>query len=286
MKRIFTLAGLICISLMGFSQRDTVAQIIVTTDTSVTPMHDTTQMANDTIRIGSMIIIRSGHDRGDRNVYRRNYHTNENVKTNWCVIDLGFNQVNDRTDYGASIANGYLPAGANSDWFTQKNFKSTNVNIWVFMQTRNLIKHVVNLKYAAGVELNNYKYRENIRFAEKGLPMVYEDNVNYRKNKLALDYITVPLMINFNFNPKKKNPIGLSTGISAGYLYSSRQKTNGGGLGKKKYRDDFEARNFKIAYVAELVLGPIKLYGSYATQSMFKKGLDMTPYSFGIRLSN
>jgi hypothetical protein len=278
MKRVFTLAGLICISLIGFGQQDTSVQI-AQADTAVAP-------ARDTIRIGNMIIVRSGKDNGDRNVYRRNYQNEGNVQTNWGVVDIGFNQVNDRTNYTQSIANGYLPAGANGDWFSQKNFKSTNINIWVFMQRRNLIKHYVNLKYGAGLELNNYKYREDIRFAEKGLPMVSMDNVDYRKNKLALDYITVPLMLNFNLTPKKKNSFGFSAGVSAGYLYSSRQKTNGGGMGKKKYKDDFEARNFKIAYIAEIAVGPVKLYGSYATQSMFKKGLDMTPYSFGIRIAN
>ncbi|MBA4166856.1 MAG: outer membrane beta-barrel protein [Chitinophagaceae bacterium] len=286
MKRIITLAGLICISLIGFGQRDTVAQLIITTDTAIAPSHDTTHLPNDTIRIGNMIIIKAGTPHGDHRFMRRDNFNNSNVSTNWFVVDLGFNQVNDQTGYPQSIANGYLPAGANEDWFTQKNFKSTNVNIWVFMQQRNLIKHVVNLKYGAGLELNNYKYRENIRFAEKGFPLVAMDNADYQKNKLALDYLTVPLMLNFNFTPKKKNPVGLSAGISAGYLYSSRQKTNGGGKGKQKYRDDFETRNFKIAYIAELTLGPVKLYGSYATQSMFRKGLDMTPFSFGIRLAN
>jgi hypothetical protein len=284
MKRMFTLAGLICISIMGFGQKDTMTQI--TRDTSLLPSHDTAIVVNDTIHIGNMIIIRSGHDNGDPNVYKTDNFNNEKVSTNWFVVDLGFNQVNDRTNYARAISNGSLPAGANGDWFSQRNFKSTNVNIWVFMQRRNLIRHVLNLKYGAGLELNNYKYSENIRFAEKGLPQVSMDNVDYRKNKLALDYITVPLMLNFNLTPKKKNAFGVSAGISAGYLYSSRQKTVGGGMGKKKYRDDFELRDFKIAYIAEISLGPVKLFGSYATQSMFKKGLGQTPYSFGFRISN
>jgi len=284
MKRMFTLAGLICISIMGFGQKDTMTQ--TTRDTSLLPSHDTAIVANDTIHIGNMTIIRRGHDNGDSNVYKNDNFNNEKVSTNWFVVDLGFNQVNDRTNYARAISNGSLPAGANGDWFSQRNFKSTNVNIWVFMQRRNLIRHVLNLKYGAGLELNNYKYRENIRFAEKGQPLVSMDNVVYRKNKLALDYITVPLTLNFNLTPKKKNAFGVSAGVSAGYLYSSRQKTVGGGMGKKKYRDDFELRDFKIAYIAEISLGPVKLFGSYATQSMFKKGLDQTPYSFGFRISN
>jgi len=75
-------------------------------------------------------------------------------------------------------------------------------------------------------------------------------------------------------------------GISAGYLYSSRQKVITHEDGKQKTHDDFELQPFKISYIAELQLGPVKLYGSLTSKSMFRKGLDQTPYNFGIRLSN
>ena len=45
-----------------------------------------------------------------------------------------------------------------------------------------------------------------------------------KKNKLAADYLTVPLMVNFNFTPERRNGFGFSAGVSAGYLYSARQK--------------------------------------------------------------
>ena len=105
---------------------------------------------------------------------------------------------------------------------------------------------------------------------------------------LAPPKLTVPLMLNFNFTPNSSNnkSIGLSAGVSAGYLYSSRQKMITREDGKQKIHDPMELNPFKLSYVAELQLGPIKLYGSLASQSMFKKGLDQTPYTFGIRLSN
>ncbi len=43
-------------------------------------------------------------------------------------------------------------------------------------------------------------------------------------------------------------------------------------MGKKKERDDFDLRKLKLAYIAEISLGPVRLYGSYATKSMFKNG--------------
>ena len=155
------------------------------------------------------------------------------------------------------------------------------------MQRLNMIKHVVNLKYGLGAEWNNYKYTENIKFQKTPMPLVVMDNVDYRKNKLTANYITVPMMLNFNFTPNIKRGFGLSAGLSAGYLYASKQKINDGPEpGKVKYRDDFELRKFKLAYIAELDMGPVLLYASVGTRSMFENALDQTPINFGIRLSS
>ena len=271
MKRTGFLLALLCAGISGISQ-----------DSTALPQ-------NDTIIVGNMIIIRSGKDRPFSyfDSTAKIFRPRKNRNVNWAIFDIGFNQVNDQTNYAQAIADGYLPMGASDDWFNQRNFKSTNINIWVFMQRLNMIKNVVNLKYGAGIELNNYRYTTDVRFQETPKPMALMDTKGFSKNKLAADYITVPLMVNFNFTPNKRNHgFGFSVGASAGYLYSSRQKTKGGGEKKQKYHDDFELRDFKIAYIGELSLGPIRLYGSYATQSMFKNGLDQTPFSFGLRLSN
>jgi hypothetical protein len=273
MKRVFTLLAVVCFAMNGFAQDST-----------------STKPANDTLHVGNIIIIRSGKDR-DRSYYdsteKRFKYKAENITTNWGILDLGFNLVNDKTNYSAAMANGNLPAGANENWFDQRSFKSTNVNLWLFIQRLNMIRHVVNLKYGIGVELNNYKYTEPIRYQETSNPLVILENVEYKKNKLAADYVTIPLMLNFNFTPHSQtHGLGFSVGVSGGYLYSSRQKTVGGGLGKKKEHDDFDLQKFKVAYIGEISLGPVRLYGSYATKSMFKNVLDQTPYSFGLRLSN
>lgn len=102
---------------------------------------------------------------------------------------------------------------------------------------------------------------------------------------MAADYVTVPLLLNFNFTPGRDKGFGISGGVSGGYLYSSRQKIKRGD-DKDKTHDDFNLRKWKLSYIGELNLGPVKLYGSYATKSMWEKGLDQSPYSVGLRLSN
>jgi hypothetical protein len=279
MKRVILLLAVACCAITLFGQ-----------DSTAVPRDTTVKPDNDTIKVGNIIIIRSGKDR-NRGYYdtteKRIKYTKQNITTNWMIIDLGVNQLNDKTNYAQAISRGFLPAGANENWFDQRTLKSTNVNIWAFIQRINMIKHIVNLKYGLGIELNNYRYTEPIRFQETDKPLVILENIEYTKNKLAADYITIPLLLNFNFTPfSNAHGFGFSAGVSGGYLYSSRQKTVGGNMGKKKERDDFDLRKFKVSYIAEVSLGPVRLYGSYATQSMFRHGLDQTPYSFGLRLSN
>lgn len=275
MKRIFILLAGLCLTLSGFAQTDTTAP----------------QRA-DTIKIGNMIIIKKGKKSDgseDREVQinrRRNSYRPSNISTNWFILDLGFANFSDQTTYPPAQASGFLAPNVGEDQFDLRAGKSVNVNIWFFMQRLNVIKHVVNLKYGLGLELNNYRFSEDIRFLKNPTHVILMKDSSYRKNKLAADYLTVPLMINFNFTPRRERGFGLSAGISAGYLYSARQKFKDGPGDKYKVHDDFDLRRWKLSYIGELQLGPVKLYGSYAHESMFEKGLDMTPYTVGIRFAN
>lgn len=154
------------------------------------------------------------------------------------------------------------------------------------MQKLNITKHVLNLKYGLGVELNNYRFEDVRVFIEENPTLVKLDETykDSKKNKLALDYVTVPVLLNINFTPGRERGFGISGGVSAGYLYSARQKINFDG-DKLKNHDDYDLEKFKLSYIGELNLGPVKLYGSYAMKSMWEKGLDQTPYTVGLRLS-
>ena len=276
---------------------------------SVTAQSDSTKInSQDTIRIGGMIIIKKeAPDQKNREstIYNetRRKQKRSNVSTAEWVIDIGFANWVDKTDYAAATSQNYIvnkpstPAlGAND--FKLRSGKSSNVNIWVFMQRLNLIKHYVNLKYGLGVELNNYRFKTQISFKEGGPhpygllqninhAFVFKDSISFSKNKLAADYATVPLMLNFNSDPNNSHKgISLSVGGSIGYLYSTRNKQVSAERGKRKNRGDYDLEKWKFSYIAELGLGPARLYGSYTPNSIFEKGLNVRTYNVGIRLSN
>lgn len=252
----------------------------------------------DTLEIGGVTIIRDNSDtivydekkpffkRLDSKVRPRA------VKTEWMILDLGISNYIDNTNYAGTDAIAYAGAGVNEEWLNIRPFKSRNVNLWFVMQQVNMLKHIVNFKYGLGLELNNYHYTQPVRYAAITEPVANPqvlrlDNTagrTYKKNKLAADYVTVPLMLNFNFTPYSLYSFELSGGVSVGYLYSSRNKTITSDEGKKKERGDFDLSPWKLSYVAEANLGFVTFYGSYAFKNMYSRGLDITPYNAGIRI--
>ena len=303
MNKLFTLMVLAFVCTTATAQSDT-----------STAKSNTTKLPEekgDTIRIGNIVIIKNGGSHSEsgsgssRITMGRNRHKKlSNISTNWGIVDLGFANYSDKTNYAAATAGQSLVSAPNSNFplgasdFKLKAAKSADVNVWFFMQRLNLIKHHVNLKYGLGLELNNYRFRSDISFKEPGfspyssiaaIPNAYviRDSISFSKNKLAADYLTVPMMLNFSSNPGDHNRgISVSVGVSAGYLYSQRNKQESNKRGKQKNKGDYDLEQFKFSYIAEVGLGPVRLYGSYSPNSIFQKGLDMRPYTLGVRLSN
>ncbi|MEO5890018.1 MAG: outer membrane beta-barrel protein [Ferruginibacter sp.] len=288
MNKLFTLMALVMVCTVANAQENTGKE-------------------PDTIRIGNIIITRDPNKKDEsRNsnthiTMGRKYHKKlANISTNWGILDLGIANYADKTNYSAT--DGYLynrpgttPLGKND--FKLRDGKSINVNIWFFMQRLNLIKQHVNLKYGLGLELNNYRYKtgNSISYLEQNpfvpgqasAPVIFRDSIQFSKNKLAADYLTVPLMLNFSTSPGYTNKgLSLSVGVSAGYLYSQRNKQISDERGKQKNKGDYDLERFKLSYVAEVGLGPVRLYGSYSPTSFYSTGLNMKPYTVGIRFSN
>lgn len=212
------------------------------------------------------------------------------VSTNWFVFDIGFAGVNDQTDYSSIEAQNFLkpttfvPNRAGN--YSLRTTRVSNFNLWFFMQRLSVVKSVVNLKYGLGIESNNYFYKTGITYVDG--PEVYTtDKGNiFSKNKLVANYLTVPLMVNINTNPTKgKKGFQISGGVSGGYLIGARQKQKSAS-GMDKNKTDFNLEQFKLAYVGELGLGPVKLYGSYSMTPLHKYGLNQMPYTVGVRFSN
>ena len=265
---------------------------------------DSTAKQLDTLQIGGFTIVRDGEPaKHSASSSTTNYNViwtnrpakkNKTISTNWLIFDLGFANYRDLTNYSYAQAGSYLrimrpgdPA-VNEGTTTLNTGKSSNVNIWLFMQRASLSKNVLNLKYGLGLEMYNFRYDSRISFRNAPAPMAFNDSISFTKNKLYAGYVTVPLMININTKPNSHRGLIMSVGMSAGYLLASRNKQVSGDRGKQKYRGDLALEPWRLAAIGEIGLGPVRLYGSYSINQLQKTytRMEQYPYTIGIRFSS
>ena len=271
---------------------------------------DISQSVNeDTLRLGRLQIIKSQDSNSKKDwismieegdfdntdiTIKRVPKKLKNIETNWWTLDIGFANFIDKSPnlmWLAANPNA-LPYGPgplmSPENFSLNNRKSTNVNVWVVTQKLNLYQHKINLKYGLGLEMFNFRFDKPISFREDIANNVKFDVVSFTKNKLLVNYITIPLQINFSPKPMNRKALYASMGMSVGYLWKAKNKQISGERGKEKFRGNFNLNDWRIATIGELGVGAVRLYGSFASTNLFNKNqsfIDMEPFAVGLRFS-
>jgi hypothetical protein len=254
--------------------------------------------SRDTSRYGPVLVIKTkpGADTGaeiDVTFHRKNHQKKQlkNVRISWLNFDFGFNNYTDRSDYGSPEVNDFVHTRpgepeATSSLFSLRGGKSVNVNIWPVMATVNLITHHVNLITGIGIEMNNYRYARPVTYVDAPSgTYVITDSVAFKKDKLFTEYLTVPLLLNFETAPYHTNSsFRISFGPTFGLLVKSRTKQVSSARGKVKNNDPFNLENFRLGLRGEIGFGPVTLYGSYSRTPIHQNGLKQYPFSIGVEL--
>lgn len=266
---------------------------------------------SDTIKVGNYVIIKNSKEQDEEDSIRRErnrktldfeieFNANprrrnlRNVSTNWGILDIGFANYRDQTLYPYAQGGTYLRQLRLQDGLVDENSnklnitKSSNVNIWIFMQKLNLVKHKINLKYGLGYEMYNFRFERSLSYRNNPTNYIFNDSINFSKNKLFVGYATVPIMINFQAQPEKRRSFSMSIGVSAGYLLGARNKQISSQRGKEKLNSTFDLEPFRLAAIGEVGFGPVRLYGSYSFNQLHKSStrIEQYPYALGIRFSN
>lgn len=263
---------------------------------------DTTFRVRDTIRRDTgrygpvTIILDTQNGKGNTKVKAVLGHGNshdhtKNVDFTYLGFELGLNSFSDRSDYGSQEVNEFAPAApgepeAGPGEFSLRTGKSVNVNIWPVWMKVNLIAHKLSFKTGFGVEMNNYRYTKRITYQnDDSRTYVVRDSVRFKKNKLFTEYLTIPLLLNFESNPyHNSNSFRLTAGPTFGYLIKSRTKQVSKARGKVKNKDAFNLEQFRMGLRGEIGFGPITLYGAYSFTPIHQYGLKQYPYSIGLEL--
>ena len=259
---------------------------------------------NDTVKLGNLKIIKiNGEEKKDWITIFRNLdygavkldYTNtkqalpKDIETQWLGFDLGVAGYTDYTKYAITptLSSPSVGLPLTNRKMQPKN-SSTNVNIWVVQQKVNIYQHKLYFKYGFGFEMFNYFYSNAIDFRNNEKAFVSLSNNTYSKDKLFINYLTVPLQLSRSFKIKNVQTISLSGGVSLGYMLTARNKQISDALGKKKYYGDFNMNDYRVAGIFQLGIGDVKFYGSAALTPMLDKSttnIGLYPYTFGIRLA-
>lgn len=259
---------------------------------------------NDTVKLGNLKIIKiNGEEKKDWITIFRNLdygavkldYTNtkqalpKDIETQWLGFDLGVAGYTDYTKYATTptLSSPSVGLPLTNRKMQPKN-NSTNVNIWVVQQKVNIYQHKLYFKYGFGFEMFNYFYSNAIDFRNNEKAFVSLSNNTYSKDKLFINYLTVPLQLSRSFKIKNVQTISLSGGVSLGYMLTARNKQISDALGKKKYYGDFNMNDYRVAGIFQLGIGDVKFYGSAALTPMLDKSttnIGLFPYTFGIRLA-
>jgi hypothetical protein len=201
----------------------------------------------------------------------------------WFNFDLGFNFLTN---------NGTLDMPEAYKDLELENGKGCNFNLRIYEQSIDLVEKHLYLMYGAGIDWNNYRFKNNVDLLKDSSTLAYTINnsVNYSKNKLVSSYLTVPIMLKIRM---KENEDGdafqICFGPQFGYLLNSHLKQKwekDGDKNKQKTRGDYNLNEFRIGYQLYFGYKNIQFYARYYPESAFKtnKGPDVNTMSLGLAL--
>jgi hypothetical protein len=249
------------------------------------------------IIVGGEERVDNGNDDDDDEIHVDAHNDNHEAtpkkpkksRSHWAGIDLGFN--------------GFFTDGTSTSFPDRYDFLdlqagrslSVGVNIWSF--DIKLYRRYIMLTTGIGLTLNNYRFTSDktlladtnriaagFDYTETG------DQISYNKNKLAVNYITAPLLIQINTNSKLKKSFHIAAGMLFSYKYNSHLKLvydEKGDKQKTKRQDEFNIEPFRYDATVRLGYRNYTIFASYAISELFKdkRGPTAHPFTAGIQLA-
>lgn len=219
-------------------------------------------------------------DETNRGRKNRNYG---NFK-NWQGIDLG---VNGYLNNKASLS---PPAGGE---FLELNYaKSIQVGLNIFQKNFHLIKNYLNLYTGFGINFNHYALERDITLKPNApyLSASYDSTIHFKKNKLNVTYLKLPLMLEVNTSKNPNHNFHIAVGAELLYRIYAVTKQSYELNDKKIYvrqKDDFHLEPFVGNLVARVGYNHISIYATYGINRLFKfnQAPQVYPFAAGITFS-
>jgi len=249
---------------------------VILADTVVTSADGDTAI----VRIGKKDVKVIDHDGGTEILWGKGKHRKDNpdrFNGHWEGIEFGFNGF-DKPNYSMYPGD--------KDFMSLNQGKSMELDLNFYELNISLAKSYVGLISGMGLSFNNYRF-ENPYTLEKGQNMTLPVQLNpdnLSKTKLAVTYLNVPLLLEFQI-PVNQNEgrLFVNAGLIGGVKIGSHTKVKYGDT-KEKDRSGFNLNSFKYSATARIGYKDISLFANYSLTPLFQsgKGPELTPFTIGI----
>jgi hypothetical protein len=232
--------------------------------------------------------IKAGKSEGKKEEDRFDLH--------YGMVDLGFNRIHEPGDLrrqsgGADLAQ---PAAwrIDGEYLPLREGKSVNVNVYPLMLKWRMSaekhrKSNVYLTSGIGFQLYNFRFERGYNYTDQPTVRLQNfDSLRLEKNKLAFNYLTIPLGLLGKTRIAGKTNLVYGAGLMGGYRLSSWTKLKTHEGEKPKNHDNFAFQDFNACATAELgVEGYLRLYATYQLTPLHMDGtgLDQRPFCIGVR---
>ena len=233
------------------------------------------------VRIGKKDVKVIDHEGGTEMIWGNGKHRKDGPNKfdgHWEGIEFGFNAF-DKPDYRM-----YSPA--DKDFMSLDQGKSMEFDLNFYELNISLAKSYVGLVSGMGLSFNNYRF-ENPYTLDKGQNMTLPielDPDNLSKTKLAISYLNVPLLLEFQIPVNQhEGRLFVNAGIIGGVKIGSHTKVKYGN-NKEKDRSGFNLNSFNYAATARVGYKDVSIFAKYSLTPLFQtgKGPELTPFTIGI----
>jgi len=250
---------------------------------------DTITITNETdttiVRIGKKDIKVIDHNDGSEIIWGKGKHKKDRsgkFDGHWEGVEFGFNGF-DNADYSMYDL-------ADKDFMSLNQGKSIEFDINFYELNIGLIKSYVGLVSGMGLSFNNYRFENPYTIEKVGsfTEPVRLDYDDLSKTKLAVSYLNVPLLLEFQI-PVNHNEgrLYINAGVIGSVKIGSHTKVKHGDI-KDKDRSGFNINTFDYSSNIRIGYKDVGIFAKYSLTSLFEsgKGPELTPFSIGISFLN
>ena len=136
-----------------------------------------------------------------------------------------------------------------------------------FGKEAEIIKDRLRLAAGLGFQFESYAFDKNIRLTDEPSLQGIEDTVrDYRKNTLNANYVTLPVVLQFNTKRNLEKSFHIAVGVIAGYRISSNMTykwSEDARRQRERLRNDYALEPYRLSAIAQVGIGNAMIWAQY-----------------------